>query len=174
MSSKKCPDCGIEKDYSEFYPIREKYLTTYCKPCVGVRSAEYRRQHPGLTTASARKNKAKNRGTAWGRAGAIREGMVQRSKGKFDPPEFSRAEIFDIINGGRCERTGMRFEFSTGDSKSRNPWTPVPDRIDSTLGYTKANVQWVCNMYNAAKQSWTNEEVDKMLNSIYNFRPGDF
>lgn len=108
--------------------------------------------------------------------------MVTRSKKKGLPyPEWTVDEIKAAIQGS-CSKTGIQFEFNQTDF-SKSPWTPVPDRIDSTKGYTHENVQWVCHMYNSLKQDYTEIEVEKFLKAIIKYRytqnnnthpPGDF
>lgn len=163
--SKKCLRCGLVKPRSEFYPIREKYVSSYCRPCVALNAIEWGKLNYTRLNEIRRTAREKERDTAWGRAGSISEGMVQRSKNRWEKPEFTRQEVFEVIKEGRCAKTGIPFTFGaiTG---LRNPWTPVPDRIDSAKGYSKDNVQWVCNIYNAAKQSWTDEEVEMMATAL--------
>jgi len=106
----------------------------------------------------------------------IVEGMVARSKRKgFDPPEWSAAEVREVIDGGRCSKTGIAFEFDQS-RWSKSPWTPVPDRIDPSEGYTKANTQWVCHMYNCMKWEYGEAEVDIFVDALIAARlqPGGF
>ena len=54
---------------------------------------------------------------------------------------------------GRCEVTGVPFTFEKFDSR-RSPFAPSFDRIDSSGGYTLANVRLVCQMVNLAMNVW--------------------
>lgn len=168
-----CPDCAQDKDESDFYRIGSdrRYFSSYCKPCVIRRSATSAASE-SLSDRRARQGRysAKVRGSAWGRAKLIVGGMRQRSRRKgLGVVEFDREEVASIIDGGSCARTGIAFEFGEADGHS-GPWTPTPDRIDSKLGYTKANVQWVCAMYNAMKNEWGEADVDRMVEALIHAR----
>ena len=111
----------------------------------------------------------RNHGTVKYRAGKIMEGMVARSKKKgFPYPTISRADI-EIAIQGVCAKTGIPFEFDRSQY-SKSPWTPVPDRIDSTKPYTPDNVQWVCHMYNSMKQEYTDVEIDIFISALIEAR----
>ncbi len=69
---------------------------------------------------------------------------------------------------GICERTGLPFVFNKDPLEDRNPWFPSIDRIDSSLGYTEANCQMVCIIYNLAKSNWTDADMLKMAKSLVN------
>jgi len=43
---------------------------------------------------------------------------------------------------------------------------PSLDRVDSSKGYTKDNVQLVCRIYNTAKGNGTKEDVMKMVDAL--------
>ena len=47
METKKCPCCGKTKSYSEFYKnsSRKDGLTTYCKACIKIQSADYHKRN---------------------------------------------------------------------------------------------------------------------------------
>lgn len=40
---KRCPDCGVEKEFSEYY-TRNGYLQTYCKPCHRIRNKDNKKK----------------------------------------------------------------------------------------------------------------------------------
>lgn len=99
--------------------------------------------------------------------------MVARSKKHgLPPPEFTKNEIIEAIRDGRCQKTGILFEF--GKAREISPWTPVPDRIHRDMGYTKGNVQWVCHMYNCMKGQFSEGEVRLFLTKITEFNGGAF
>lgn len=45
------------------------------------------------------------------------------------------------------------------DANARNPKRASLDRIDSSKGYIKGNVQFVCHMANVAKNDYTYEQM---------------
>jgi len=62
---------------------------------------------------------------------------------------------------GRCAKTGVEM------GRIGDKWTsPSIDRIDSSRGYTKDNVQWVCWRYNDAKSNMTDGEFIAMCLAV--------
>ena len=172
--TKTCLDCCKEFPSAEFYIIKGKYLASYCKPCNIKRSRRYSKENPEKRKEYVRRFREKERGTVWNKAGQVRETMVQQSRKRgWPPPEFTREEIYVIMLNGRCSKTGIPFNCDLREDGTRNPWAPSPDRIDSSKPYMKENVQWVCVMYNLAKQNWTDEEVMHMARELVN-QNGDF
>jgi len=82
-----------------------------------------------------------------------------RKRGKrFGDFELDRRWIDDKLSLGRCEITGICFEFSK-ESGDVNFFAPSIDRIDSSKGYTRANSRLVVWGYNRAKGEHTDNEV---------------
>ncbi len=78
-------------------------------------------------------------------------------------PEFLRM----LIEPGVCMVTGIPFVYEKGEGRNwRRPFAPSIDRIDPTKGYTKNNVQLVVWAYNAAKGTWTHEQVMTMAKAL--------
>ena len=73
-------------------------------------------------------------------------------------------DIIELANksGGRCMLTGIKWDFEMTSSKSRRPWVPSLDRIDSMKGYERGNIRMVCSAVNIA----LNEFGDKVLRRI--------
>lgn len=61
---------------------------------------------------------------------------------------------------GRCEVSQAVFDLDTVAVRTRRPFYPSIDRIDSTLGYTPSNVRLVCVIANYAMNEWG---VDALL-----------
>lgn len=170
-SEKFCKRCETTKTTDLFYRSSRGYLSTLCKQCEIEKRAQYVRDHPdrvrSARTLYSRKYRAATRGSAPYRARQILDGMVKRSRERGWPtPQFTLAEILTEIDGGVCAKTGIPFVFEAGGHGEQNPWTAVPDRIDSSLPYTTDNVQWVCNVYNSAKKAWSDEEVLVMARAL--------
>lgn len=173
QTEKFCRGCEITKPAADYYKIKGKYLSALCKLCDVKKATAYGAANPERRKQYARNYRDKNVGTVAYRVRHIHEGMVERSRKRGWPrPEFTKAEIAQIVTGGHCAQTGLPFEFDVNAGRT-NPWTPVPDRVDPALPYTKSNVQWVCNIYNAAKQSWTDADVWKMIHAAAQAE-GDF
>ena len=75
----------------------------------------------------------------------------------------------------KCAFTGLllRFERSINRKIDWKYCTASLDRIDSTNGYVKENVQWVHKDINLMKQGYTNEYLIYMSNLISNIHPID-
>ena len=168
--SKRCIGCGETKPLTEFYRASTGYYQSRCKPCNCKQVGAHRKANPEKRLAYQRQYRAANRNKPREKARQIREGMVRRSRQRgFGTPEWSIDEIEQIIQGN-CSRTGLAFRFDQSQGRL-SPWTPVPDRIDSSRGYTRDNVQWVCYMYNVMKSDFSQDEVDQFIAAI---APGAF
>ena len=76
-------------------------------------------------------------------------------------------DIIERVKRGFCEATGLALDLNTlgdGDGRqSRNPFTPSLDRVDSTGGYTKDNVEVVCLGWNLMKSNFDMELMDQFI-----------
>lgn len=160
----------IKKPLSEFYSAG-KYYMSECKKCSSARANRYKIANPDKRRQYTETWRKKNRNSIKIKSQQILDGMVYRSKIRgFDRPEFTRHEIAEIIENGKCAKTNMPFRFDQS-VYSKSPWTPVPDRIDSSKGYTKQNVQWVSHIYNSAKQDFTDAVVEEFVLAYTKYRP---
>lgn len=84
------------------------------------------------------------------------------------PPDFTSNWIEEKILNGYCEATGIPFDLETrtADIHASNPWVPSIDRIDSSLPYSKSNVQIVVYMYNVCKSEFKKEDVIKFCKGV--------
>lgn len=62
--------------------------------------------------------------------------------------------------------TGIPFDFSTGEGTK--PFGPAIDRIDSKKGYSIENIRLVCNLFNFAKNRYTDDDVLRMAIALVN------
>lgn len=68
--------------------------------------------------------------------------------------------------GNRCEVTGIpfnRWSPPLPPTKSRFPFYPSIDRINSKLGYMEGNVRIVCHIANLAMNHWGMEALESFL-----------
>ncbi len=63
---------------------------------------------------------------------------------------------------GRCEVTGMPFNYEKTSNSRTPPFSPSIDRIDSNKGYTMDNIRIVCVATNFAMSNWGAEVFDKL------------
>ena len=57
-----------------------------------------------------------------------------------------------------CVQSGHPLQWHW-DNPGLNPWKPSVDRIDSSKGYVRGNVQVVCLIYNLCKHRWSDSVV---------------
>lgn len=77
-------------------------------------------------------------------------------------------ELF-IQQKRRCSLSGVLLDFSTPRQKSILSQASL-DRIDSSKGYIKGNVQWVCKETNFMKRDMTDEEFINWCNAVSSFQ----
>jgi hypothetical protein len=96
-------------------------------------------------------------------------GSRTRSKIKKIDFDLTQEWILEKIRNGICPVTGITFYIDASPSKhggAQFPFAPSLDRIDSNKGYTKENTQVVVWIYNAAKSSFTHNDVLTLAKSI--------
>jgi hypothetical protein len=74
--------------------------------------------------------------------------------------------------GGRCELTGIAFDFTPGGRHERRPFAPSLDRRDSSRGYTQENVRVVCVAVNLAMNQWGEAVLLKVARGLLSNFPG--
>lgn len=71
---------------------------------------------------------------------------------------------------GICPFTGWEMEnLPTSDWRNSirlSPRRASLDRIDSTQGYTKENIQWVCRIANYAKNGWDDQTLIDFCSAV--------
>lgn len=83
---------------------------------------------------------------------------ISRARHKSKGSDITAEYIVNLMhsNGDKCSVTGIPFE-ETG------AFIPSIDRVDSSKGYFKDNVQIVCWIYNRAKCDGTDDDVWRMI-----------
>ena len=70
---------------------------------------------------------------------------------------------------GKCAYTNIEMTLAECNSRKTgayNPYQASLDRIDSSKGYLKGNVEFVCVLINYAKNSFSKEQVKEFLSKI--------
>lgn len=67
---------------------------------------------------------------------------------------------------GLCNLSNMPMTLTHGTMTLQNPTKVSIDRIDSTTGYHKDNIQLVTWQINCAKSVWTNEQLIELCVSV--------
>jgi hypothetical protein len=74
--------------------------------------------------------------------------------------------------GGICPYTGVRMALpkNSGDRTAKSLRKASLDRIDSSKGYTKNNIEFVCMAINLAKNNHSKEEMAQFIDEIISIR----
>lgn len=157
-----CNICKLDKDLEDFDNHKNgKYgKRTTCKKCQAIRATEYRQKNKDFVA----KIKVNYRNSF--------DGFIQTSLGecrrrsKYNNKEFNLdSEFLSSLwqsQNGLCKFTGQPLEY-TKAPKIKNPFQASLDRIDSSKGYTKDNVRWVCWFINQMKMDYSEEEFIKLI-----------
>jgi hypothetical protein len=143
----KCA-CGKEKQISKWHLIYGN--TTGCSDCVGERN---------------RFEKSPNwNSTAKNVTGMYFAKIKKCAEKRNIPFEINREELDFLFQkqDGRCRYTKMELVFESSGCKG----TASLDRIDSSLGYTKDNVQWVHKDVNTIKWDLSHDQFVKLCKTI--------
>jgi hypothetical protein len=161
LLTKQCAHCKETKSPSEFYKDENKKsgLTSWCRLCQAAPEQRLRRI----------KTKAKNRATPEGRAKSLLDG-VKYSHGTKKRATLEKTltveDILPILQAGKCQVTGLSFDFSPAKDTFKNPYAPSLDRIDSKKGYTKENCRVVLTSVNDALGEHDDNDVLPILEAL--------
>jgi len=162
QSHKRCPRCGIVKGAEEFNKkhAAKTGLYSYCKACVSddqkLRRREinaYKRRY--YSTEEGRKRRLLARA---------------RERAKKNGLDFN-LEVDDVILPDTCPYLGVMLSHEMG--KGVDKWAQSSlDRVDSTKGYVKGNVQVISYMANVMKRDATVEQLLAFARGIYRTHSG--
>lgn len=149
---RECTCCGELKEEECFgkFSARPGGRHNMCRECVNKRSAAQRIENPDKIKATLRKSVAKRRATdpqmyLWKKA---------RDRVKYD---YSEREFTilpeDIIIPETCPYLGVRL--NSGEPEA---WASL-DRLDSSKGYVKGNIQVISILANQMKNRATKEQL---------------
>ena len=137
--TKTCTSCNLNKDISEYRKERRKnrkVLRADCRECESKKKLNRTRSNPKIDLLR------------WARYRAEKKGR-----------EFNLT-LEDIQLPEYCPVLGIKLEKS--DSKNSYGSYSV-DRIDSSKGYVKGNIQVISHRANSLKGNATVEELKKLL-----------
>jgi len=152
VTEKKCFRCDETKPHTEFSLCSKDTsgLNSVCKSCTKDKRCAYMKDVRNFLIqkrADAKKRCNKNKKIDFDIS--IEDWITQYEK-----------------QNGICALTGitMTWEYSSDENKDfyssvKYPHNLSPDRIDSKKGYTKDNLQFVCNRVNAMKNNMDTEEL---------------
>lgn len=166
MHNKVCSKCGKEKPISHFHKSKLGKLGVRkdCKECVGKRLKKHREDNLEEYTVKETLKRNKERNTLEGRIRKMYHAAKSRAK-KYNR-EFN-LEIEDLISvypvKNRCPILDIELKWNFVGFRDNSPSL---DRIDSSLGYIKNNIQIISVRANRIKNDSTIEELEKILNYL--------
>lgn len=190
---RSCKKCGVEKSVGEFYIIRrgglEKGRDSTCSDC--RRTSNRERYRDPEVLASRRLQYAENRknleyvdnqrqylvdyyNTPQGRAKTLMKSINKRSKSdRFCDTNITEEFILGKLNSGKCEVTGIPFEYENTHGTFKNPFSPSIDRINPSIGYLMDNVRVVIWQVNLMKGELTDEQFLSLFKKFYESLTGE-
>lgn len=163
-----CFRCKIDKDRSAF---REKGGNTYCRDCFREYHTEYQRKRRLDPEYQKRINAGqliRRQNNINSRLKAILSTIKKGAEKRGLPFNliFMNLQVLMLAQNYTCKQTGILFDFTMG--KGKRPFGPTVDRIDSSRGYEPDNIQLVCNIYNYAKNEFSDSDVLLFANALSN------
>lgn len=177
---KLCGKCKQLKHASEFYPLRNG-LHPDCKECTKAYNRNRYAGKPGeiqrarekerrQVDADYRANNIRNGRKFYtspaGRARTLWSGARRRAaeRGEVFGLQLSTVEAWMQL--GICPVTGYRFILDSDGDRSKNPFAPSLDRIDTSKPYTDTNARLVIWAYNMFKAQMTDEQCFEICLAI--------
>ena len=150
-----CMNCGCEKPLTEFYSNGcfadgiTKYRTR-CKDCV----KQQRKEAQPVTQLVANKRRSSTPKNFM--ANLINHASKRKHKKGFNIDLLYVCGLYEAQRG-LCAITGVKMTYVAG--KGNVPTNISIDRIDSSIGYAKGNVQLTCRTVNIMKSNMTMSEL---------------
>lgn len=178
---KKCTKCGENKNDNQFHNKRAQ-----CKKCRSVYMEDYRKKNKSKILAKKKEwyynldqkeRWERTKKSIEGRPESFLADQMYHIKSRSEKPEYpqntscSKKREFDLDRGylrglwekqdGRCAVTNIQMVHKFGYLESVSI-----DRIDSSKGHVKDNIQLVCLAVNRMKNSHSNEDVSNFLRRV--------
>lgn len=150
---KRCGKCHTEKALTEFYTQGTKRRgldgrAGWCKEC---RRSDERNRRADMS--NVRKFHARYESDMEFRARELLRAIGKRTRRFGIPFDLDITWLAERLRSGRCELSGVRFDFSC-ETRRPKALTPSIDRIIPGGGYTKDNCRVIAFALNAAFQNF--------------------
>ena len=106
----------------------------------------------------------KHRNIPKSRATALLCSARNRAKKKGEFFQLTKDRVLKAVEKGVCEQTGIPFALVS--RMGRHPFGPSVDKINPEFPYSDYNAQVVCNVYQFAKNEFTDEDVLTMAKAL--------
>lgn len=106
--------------------------------------------------------------TIKGRLVSIFNGAKKRARLKKLVFEITPEDLIELYykQNGRCAITNLEMSLVSANRKISNPFIVSLDRVDSFKGYTKDNIQFICNQVNRMKSNLTMQDFIFWIKTI--------
>ena len=164
MGSCTCSNCGIEfeKPLSEIKRNEKLGRRNFCtRSCVGHFSTERLLNIKSDYVISKHSNNRKDEFTG------LRD-FIKRVKHRYKNHDLDLQYLKDLWDKQNvCVYTGVKLELPKNKGINNQIYTASLDRIDSSIGYLKGNVQFISIAANHAKGNLSHEDMILFCNLIY-------
>lgn len=93
--------------------------------------------------------------------------FIERAKLETPDTDLTHEWIVNRLSSGVCELSGVNFDWINKTEYYHNPNAPSIDRIDSSKGYYKDNVQFILSWLNRAKGEFSMDTFLTLINSTW-------
>lgn len=156
-NAQTCKSCNTAKPLNEFYANgcfadgTKKYRSR-CKSCVLKKAKQ---NQPKLYFSKAQKRSSSPKNFI---SGILNHATKRKQHLGFDIDLVYLCQLY-AQQQGRCALSGVEMTYSAGAGRVNTNISI--DRIDSSVGYVRGNVQFVCDVVNRMKQDLS--QIDLML-----------
>lgn len=190
MFYKVCSKCNILKSYDDYHKSSQRSdgISHSCASCVNEynrkRSSldsdirKRRMKHEKIMTNPELHEKAKSYSKLYynsltGRAKSLLKTTTRRSS-KFEEVDnpVDIEFILEKLKVGKCEVTGIAFDYDNKFNTCKNPLSPSIDRVDSNKGYSKDNVRIVLWQYNLMRGELTDDQLFDIFGDYFRIKLG--
>jgi hypothetical protein len=150
-----CKICNVDKPLSEFYANgcfadgTKKYRSR-CKICVLTRAKQ---DQPKWYATKAQRRSASPKNFI---SGILNHAAKRKQHLGFDLDLVYLLQLY-TQQQGRCALSGVEMTYKAGSGRVNTNISI--DRIDSSIGYVRGNVQFVCDVVNRMKQDLPQKEL---------------
>jgi len=171
LSKCNCANCGIEFEKPQSEIIRNKKLgrQNFCsRTCVGLNNVK--------NFGDKRSNYDVSKHSGWRKDDYTKFRYHFRNVKKRNKEFNLTLEDLKLIweqQEGKCSYLGIKLNLNSYGKIKKDPITSASlDRIDSSKGYVKGNIQWISRAINYMKNDMSEKEVQQIFDLIIENRKG--
>ena len=175
LETRECNRCGMLQYINNYYVRKDGYVYPYCIVCSREKARNSHNSEEGQVRRKLRYDMVKNTtkykeiqrrssvkhyNSLEGRAKTLLKTTTRKGVNfKGQESDIDLDFILTKLKEGKCEVTGIPFEFENNFGTMKNPLAPSIDRIDSQIGYLKENTRLVIWQYNLMKGELTDDQI---------------